>query len=355
MRTLLLAPAVFASEGGIERMMRLYLKALCEIADAEGGEVGLAALNDTPPTSSQPKDYASKSLVKQLAGRGKRLSFSLRFLLLAHRFDLIICGHVNLLPLAAICQKLAPSLRVALVAHGIELWKPWSKSRSKMARRISILAVSEHTRQRVQSACPTLTDQQMHVLPNCLDPLRPETSLPATQTGSIVALTRLSHADRYKGVDQLIEALPLIQKNIPAARLRVIGQGDDRARLEELANRVAPGAVEFTGFLPDDELAHHLGSAQLFALPSRDEGFGLVYLEALALGVPCVAANAGAAPELVVPEVGELAGWGDREALATACCRVMQQNWSRAALQTYSKHFSFEIFRDRLKPLLASI
>ena len=131
------------------------------------------------------------------------------------------------------------------------------------------------------------------VQPNALDPQFEAgvTPTPALEPGVILAVSRLVTADSYKGVDHLIAAIPAIRAAVSGARLRVIGDGNDRPRLEALAAEQPPGGVEFMGRVSDRALREHLASCQLFALPSRSEGFGLVYLEAMANGKPCIAAD----------------------------------------------------------------
>jgi glycosyltransferase involved in cell wall biosynthesis len=108
------------------------------------------------------------------------------------------------------------------------------------------------------------------------------------------------------------------------------------------------GAVEFAGRVDDAALQHHLAGCQLFALPSRGEGFGLVYLEALANGKPCIAANAGGAPEVVDDASGFLVPYGDVPALAAACTAALRRDWNPAVLRARAAAFSYEVFRHRL-------
>ncbi len=114
----------------------------------------------------------------------------------------------------------------------------------------------------------------------------------------ILTVSRLSYADRYKGVEDLIAAMPAIRAAVPAARLRVIGRGDDLPRLQGVARRLGllDHGVEFLGPTDDKAVAAEMGACRLFALPSGREGFGLVFLEAMAQGRPCVGARAAAVP-----------------------------------------------------------
>jgi phosphatidylinositol alpha-1,6-mannosyltransferase len=124
----------------------------------------------------------------------------------------------------------------------------------------------------------------------------------------VLTVARLLRADRYKGVDTLLRAWPAVVEAVPGATLAIVGDGDDRADMEALAEAGGTGpSVRFLGRLSDDALADCYERASLFALPGRvrlgpepeGEGLGLVFLEAAAAGLPVVAGRAGGAVEAV--------------------------------------------------------
>lgn len=353
MRTLLLAPALFSSDGGIERMMRLYLKALCDIATPDDS-VTLATLNDDLRGDGRIAAYSTPVLRHTIAGRRRRIRFSVAVVLAARHCDRVVCGHVNLLPLVRAVRLMNPSLEVHLIAHGVEAWRPWTRAQRRALRaRDRVIAVSEFTRQRVLEQRAGIHPDRTRVVPNALDPNLP-TPAGRRTPGLIVTLSRLSASDRYKGVDHLIETMPTIRTACADARLLVIGDGDDHARLERLAAKRAPGAVEFAGRLPDRLARERLAAAALFALPSRDEGFGLVYVEALSLGIPCVAARSGGASEVVDESVGTLVEYGHTTQLAAACVAALRRTWDPSELRRHASRFSYPMFRDRLSEALNS-
>ncbi len=352
MKTLLLCPALFATHGGIERILRLYLKALCEMA-GDDDRVALAALNDIALTSEQLTPFANAALGPVVCGARKKLRFSLRTLLLARHADRIVCGHVHLLPLVRVARLLNRRLRGYLVAHGIEVWRSYSPAEAaNLTRMERILCVSDFTRREMLRNLPGIDPQKLVVQPNALDPqFSVVPSAPgAVEPGLILAVARLSAAEAYKGIDHLIEALPAIRAAVPHARLRIVGDGDDRPRLEALAQQHGvAAAVEFCGRVSDADLRGHFHACQLFALPSRGEGFGLVYLEAFAHGKPCIAADAGGAPEVIDSSSGLLVPFGAPAALASACIAALQHPWDVAALHARAEIFSFPNFRLRLE------
>ena len=117
---------------------------------------------------------------------------------------------------------------------------------------------------------------------------------------AVLIVGRLSAAERYKGHDQLIAVLPEVRRTLPNSQLIIAGAGDDLSRLRDLARAKDCGsAVLFTGFLEGEALAGLYARCRLFAMPSRGEGFGLVYLEAMRFAKPCIASNVDGGSEVV--------------------------------------------------------
>jgi glycosyltransferase involved in cell wall biosynthesis len=354
-RTLLLAPEIFGSEGGIPRILQIYLKALCELAVPDRG-VRLLALNDALIDSVDLRRCATDRLEHwEVAGRNKA-RFIRAAMRMSHGCDRLICGHVAQLPVAWAARCLNPRLRYYLVAHGIEVWRPFSVAERIALRSAErILCVSDYTRRELLKYCP-LPESRTVVLHNALDPsFEIKNSRPLALADPVILIvTRLCFADRYKGVEHMIEAMPAVRAAIPAARLRIVGRGDDLPRLQALSEKLGLGpAVEFLGFVQDGRMAGEFDSCRLFALPSRKEGFGLVFLEAMARGRPCLGARAGGIPEVISPETGVLVEFGNVPDIARACVAALQRNWNEEAILSQVRNFSYPSFRERLASLLA--
>jgi phosphatidylinositol alpha-1,6-mannosyltransferase len=354
MNTLLLLPALFASDGGIERIVRLYVRAAGELTQP-GGHVDVIVLNDRQSPDTRLDPYRTPALRPPVVCGRRKFAYVWQTLKRARRTDRIICGHVNQLRVAHLARKINPRIETWLVAHGVEVWRPFSPSEQRMlASTDRILCVSDYTRRQLAFHCPGLTEQRMLVQPNALDPQFVASASPHRPPvpGLILAISRLVQADSYKGVDHLISALPTIRQECPEARLRIIGDGNDRARLEQLAEAGGSRpAIEFLGRVSDADLRRQLSECQVFALPSQGEGFGLVYLEALANGKPCIAANAGGAPEVIDAASGYLVPYGDVPALAAACSEALRRNWDPQILRARAAGFTYEVFRQRLAAL----
>ncbi len=359
MNTLLLAPELFTTDSGIPRILRLYLKALCDLAGPDD-HVRFIALNDTSVDSADLRPYSLPDVLERWEACGRDKGRFVRNTLgLSSGIKLIVCGHVAQLPVAWLASRLRPGLRYALVAHGIEAWRPfgfWERRALKGAWRV--LCVSEFTRNEILKNVQ-LDPARVIVLPNALDPnLHPDGIDSAHITTSqpvILAVSRLSASDNYKGIDHLIAAMPAVLAAAPGTKLRIVGRGDDIHRLQNLVreHRV-DAAVEFAGYVDDRQLRHEFARCTVFALPSQKEGFGLVYLEAMSHGKPCIAAQAGGAPEVITPESGLLVPYGDVPALAAACANALSASWDAAAIRACAARFSYPVFLANVKRLLAA-
>jgi glycosyltransferase involved in cell wall biosynthesis len=224
-------------------------------------------------------------------------------------FNAIICGHINLLPVAVLAAWLqgAPLL---LILHGIDAWDPHP---SVLVRKLlpqvdTFVTVSQCTKERFLEWAP-LRPEQGHVIPDCIGldayspgPKRDELldRYDLRDRTILLTLGRLSSDEQYKGHDEILEVLPDLAEEIPDVSYLVCGDGDDRSRLERKAERlgVADRTV-FAGYVPEEEKEDHYRLADAFVMPGRGEGFGIVYLEAMACGVPVVASSADASREAV--------------------------------------------------------
>jgi phosphatidylinositol alpha-1,6-mannosyltransferase len=353
--SLLLAPELFLREGGIARILRLYLKGLCEIS-GDGDRVRFVALNDKDVESSELRRYSDAHLTEWDACNRSKVAFTRAALRLGARSDRIICGHIGQLPVAWAASIIRPKLRYYLVAHGIEVWRPFTiLERAALRRAHRVLCVSEYTRQQVLKHS-RLPPERAVVLFNALDPgLNPTSANPPSKTPPVIlSVSRLSIADNYKGIQHLISAMPAVHVRIPDARLRIVGRGDGMPALQSMVRKLNLNtSVEFAGYRSDAELSMDFDGCRLFALPSKKEGFGLVYLEAMAHGRPCLGARSGGVPEVITADTGILADYGDIEGIAAAIVSALGRNWAIEPLLERARMFSYPVFRGCLATLLS--
>ena len=218
--------------------------------------------------------------------------------------DVLLVGHINLMPVAALAKVIRPGLKIVLFVHGDEVWndpdyrvkRPWDRLCLGLATRVS--AVSAHTSQRVGEVFG-VPEERRRVLPNAVD--RVEMQWPVERPANqILTVTRLASHDRGKHVDALIRAMPGVLAHHPQAVLTVIGDGPLRPELEALASGLGIAhAVDFKGRVDALTLDFAYRNATAFALPSAKEGFGIVFLEAWQRGVPVVTGTEDAAITLV--------------------------------------------------------
>jgi phosphatidylinositol alpha-1,6-mannosyltransferase len=228
----------------------------------------------------------------------------------------------------------------AIFLHGIEAWHPLPPSgRRTLDGAALLIANSHHTAARVRDANPGVGE--IHVCPLALDPdtigiaaAAEERSLRGRGAPLVLMVGRLVAAERYKGHDQVLEAWPAVRARVPAARLCIVGGGDDQERLTGKAAALGlADAVEFTGFVSDEERAALYERAWVFAMPSQGEGFGLVYLEAMARQLPCIGSRQDAAQEIVQDGVtGYLVDQPDISSLAGRLIALLTDEQARHAM-----------------------
>jgi len=243
---------------------------------------------------------------------------------------MVLAAHPNLGLVAQAMRMAAPRMKSIVCAHGVDVWEPlgvlrrWALQHSNL-----ILAPSKDTAEHV-AAEQDVPQERIRVLPWALDPqfeglISPGShpALPANfPTGRVIlSVGRWLATERYKGMDTLITALPRLLTERPEVQLVFVGAGDDRGWLEDLAvakrskpPRAFPDRTDLLG-----NLRRATPRARFFALPSRGEGFGLVYLEAMACGKPVIGGLHGGAPEVIQDGVtGYLVPHGDPIQLATS-------------------------------------
>lgn len=296
MRVLMLVTDAFGGRGGIAKFNRDFITALCTHPRCE-------EVIAIPRLVAEPIGALPSRLTYLVLGPSKR-AFVKTAILSAWRgrpYQLVVCGHLNLLPIAFLLALItrAPLL---LMAFGIEAWKPhWNPVINWLASRpFGVISISELTARRFASWSGFPQGRQ-YILPNAIDlaryrpgskPLHLLQRYRLEGKRVILTLGRLSADERYKGFDEVMEALPEIHKVYPNTVYVVAGEGTDRKRLEQKAQDLGlADSVVFTGFVREEEKLDHYRLADVFAMPSRGEGFGFVFLEAMACGVPVVASR----------------------------------------------------------------
>lgn len=316
----------FGASGGIAQYNRDLLTALSQSAPVE---------RVTVLPRFGHGDAQMPERVTQAAARPHPLRWSAEAarLALSRRFDVIFCGHLNTAPLAAALARLSGA-RIWLQVHGIEAWTaPRSLANRAAAQSTLVTSVSRHTRRQLLGWC-NIAPERVRVLPNTVSsafsrqPRRADLVQRHKLAGKRVILTvgRLASTERYKGHDRLIRALPDIAADVPEAVYLIVGSGPDLPRLAALAQALGvAGRVVFAGQVPADELPDYFALADVFAMPSTGEGFGIVFLEAAASGLPVIAGDAdGSADALADGAIGTLIDPASQDELVRASVAALQ-------------------------------
>ena len=287
------------------------------------------------------------------------------------RAKLVVATHPNLAPVAHVLRLFAPEAKAVVCTHGMEVWEPLSTWRQRALRTADlVLAPTRDTANHVEFE-QEVPRERIRVLPWALDPqfedllktkalLTPPVGFPEGRI--ILTVGRWLAEEQYKGMDTLITALPRLLTEWPELQLVAIGEGDDQAWLEGIAEgRGVRRHVHFLSRLSYPEIAACYAACEVFALPSRGEGFGLVYLEAMACGKPVIGGAHGGAPEVIEDgKTGYLVQHGDVSQLATSLETLLSDAELRTQMgergrERVQREFQFSGFANSLKKMLRDL
>ena len=369
MKLLALVTDAWGGRGGIAKVNRDVLTVLAENPAVDGVTALPRVILETPGPVPAGVDFRT-------AAAGGAAAFLRETARAVSRggYDGVICGHRHLAPLAVLAAARA-GVPWLLVVHGIEGWGPPHREpahgtpfRSRLreaslrwaARRADlVVSVSDLTRRRFSEWMGIPLDRCV-VVPNAVDlsafgpgPKNPELldRYGLRDRTVLLTLARLPNFERYKGVDEILEVLPTLAADVPDVAYLVAGDGDDRGRLEAKATALGlDDRVVFAGYIDEAEKADHYRLADAFVMPGRGEGFGLVYLESLACGVPVVASSRDASREAVLE--GELGEVVDPLDPASVVAGVKAALGRARGVPDRLDHFSLDRFAERWRAVV---
>jgi phosphatidylinositol alpha-1,6-mannosyltransferase len=346
---LLLTPAIDGADG-ISEVSRQTLSALASGLFPPGAVDVWALAGGEPARNTGSRFRSAQGSRARLAG----------WSLSRARADasglLIVVLHLHLAPLAL--PLVVRGARLFVYLQGIESWRRIrARERAALDRATGLIAISRWTAGRFRDAnpgaCAPVHVCHLGVPPTPADPVPPD------RRGYALIVGRLAADERYKGHDALLDCWPEVREQTPAAELLIVGDGDDRGRLESRAAARRLGeAVRFTGRVSDAELAGYYDGAAFFVMPSGGEGFGLAYLEAMRAGKACVAAP-GAAEEIVEDGVtGLVVDPSSPGALPAALVTLFRDpetcaSMGRQGAVRFRERFEQRHFEERLRAVLA--
>jgi phosphatidylinositol alpha-1,6-mannosyltransferase len=365
---LFLTLETFNKTGGLQSASRNLAKALAEISSAKSAAFRLMSLCDA-------KCIADNRYINPTSFKGfnyNRIRFFLAAIYHGLSSKTIVLSHINLVPIAYCLKMLVPDARIILIAHGKEVWadlRPWKNK--FLASRLEIWAVSQFTKDILINK-QGVNGSNIMVLNNCLDPyfnLPSSFSKPAylldryrlEETAPVIfSVSRIAKHERNKGYDEVLECLHGLSLRYPRIKYILAGkmeEAEHRRILRKIDVLNISTQVILPGYISDSELADHYLLSDIFIMPSSKEGFGLVFLEALACGRQVIAGNKdGSLDALRNGELGTLIDPASKKEISEALLAGLQKPRNHAAKELQQKtvmHFNFDRYKSRVNALLS--
>lgn len=351
-RIVLMTPRIGGADG-VSAVSRQYLRVIEQWASDIEARVEVWTLCDEP----RPAGVAER--LEFYSAADSQIAFAARAVR-ASSIDssvLVLVMHLHLLPVTLPLEY--RGARVVTLLHGVEAWKPLRPlQRLALSHGWRTASVSAHTAARFRASNPEFAALPIRVCHSSVGDLVMPARRSISASPYALIVGRMAEEERYKGHDLLLDIWSRVRQIVPGARLVITGDGNDRARLQQKSAALGYGdAVQFTGGVTDEALAALYRDAAMFVMPSRDEGLGLVFLEAMRAGTPCIAAT-GAAEEVIDDGVnGLIVDSADSQALVDAITRLFEDTALRERLgddarRRVMQHFGPDAFAARARDLL---
>jgi len=363
-KILIVLSTLFAIRGGIPRFNKMLCMAIDQLAPELGLSGRVICQDDTH------EDYSAAGSPWQhleFVPGGRRLELVTRSLsyCIRERPAIMLIGLLGMTPLGLLCRPFL-SRGYGYMAHGFEVWDEPRVTRRFAGRHANFaFAVSRHTAASLHRTVG-LSENAIFRLPNTLDPSfegsYPEHACDRRSRRELLTVTRLWVGEEKKGVDLTLQAISRLRKKYPDVFFRIVGSGSDKPRLQQLAQSL--GLEDCTLFeqdLTDGELASRYRDCEIFVLPSGQEGFGIVFLEAMRFAKPCIGGDAGGTPDVVVnDETGYLVPYGEIDAIEQALDSLLgdpdlRRRMGEAGRRRLEEQFTFDRFRERVGGYLSEL
>lgn len=368
-KIILFSLQTFSSTGGIQKMTRTLAHSLYHLSKQQRWDFGLWSVYDS--RYDLMRQYLAP---ENFVGFGRnKLKLGVDTLSKATRSDIVILSHVNLALIGFMIKLLNPRCQVWMVAHGIEVWRPLTLVKKLFVRRYcdKFICVSAFTRDQMMK-WHNADPGKCIVLNNAVDPFikhpeefeKPEYLLNRyslnIENQVLFTLTRLASSEQYKGYEQVIKAVSRLKNRFPGIRYILAGPYDDaeEMRIKELIKvcRVEDNVI-LAGFLEERELADYFLLADLFVLPSKKEGFGIVFIEALTCGLPVICGNAdGSVDAIRNGELGTAINVNDLDELEKTIVTYLETPLTVAKREQLQKtclsYFNEKHYRETLLQLI---
>ncbi|WP_131535911.1 glycosyltransferase family 4 protein [Pedobacter nototheniae] len=365
-KILFLTLNTFSLTGGIEQVCKTFAKTLSDIkAEEKIKSFSILSMYDDEADLKYIEANSFKGY------KGKQISFGLAAVKQGLNANTLILSHIHLLVFARILKKLNPKIRIILLAHGIEIWNNLSTWKKDLLNKIEIWSVSNYTANQLINKI-NISPKNIHVLNNSLDPffdqpkekVKPQLLLKKYNINEtqkvILTVCRLSFSEQYKGYDLVIQSLKDLIKAYPNLLYIMVGKADiaEQDRIDSLIKLCKlEKNVICTGFISDDDLISHYQLADIFIMPSKSEGFGLVYLEAAAYGCSVIAGNKdGSTDALLNGKIGQMVDPENTDAIYQAMLYSLSNPLTLQQIKAQQlltqQHFSYQKYKKNIVKLL---
>lgn len=274
-----------SGNGGVQRLGRQIARALIRYGESHDRDIQLFSyLDGAQETIENHKIYGCS---------GSSVSFISSLLSQVMSIECLVVTHPFLAPVAYSCHLLSGAPYM-VHAHGIEVWTPMNIQRQISIRSAKWVTVSSRDTGRKCRDVQGVRSAKIRVLNPAIDDRFLSHSNELKKKKQVLTVSRLAHADRDKFILESIRAFAQLSEKFHDWSYRIVGDGSQRSRYQNLIERYhQEEKIKLLGRIDDDLLLREYQDASIFLLPSMKEGFGIVYLEALASQTPCIGGSVG--------------------------------------------------------------
>ena len=351
--------STFSTQGGIERFNRSFIYALCK------NSIGPSLFSIYDKEEELDLRYASGSIFYGFNRSRVFTTIVIFFRMLFNRSDVLFVGHLNFAPIVLLLKIIRPQLKMVLIAHGIDVWNQTGFLKKLFIQKVDqIWAVSSFTQEKMMAEYQLPSDK-FKLFPNTFDPFidfSTDISHDLKQrygiekgTNVVLTICRISSSESYKGYDRVVKAISLMQTTNLCYVLAGKYDEAEKERVLKIAEEYGVSdRLIFTSFIEEDELISHYKMSDVFIMPSINEGFGIVFLEAIACGISAIGGNLdGSRDALANGKLGVLIDPLSEKQIAEALDTALANQSDGVNLsEEMQKVYGFEAFAKRQRDYL---
>ncbi len=354
----LIAPEV-CTRGGIQSFMLRIAEVIAELVqDNKAARGYCVSLNDS---TDMLRHHPVMPAAVNVWGADRSKLKLIAYALVGMPFtDILFVGHVGQAPVAYLLKKLGQVRSYYVILHGIEAWNRIAfLKRHALSGADAIIATTRFTAEE----CARLNNipaDHFQIIPLCADErsIAPSANFRLNGEFKLLCVARQDTTERYKGFEQIFHAIVLLKPYHRRIHLNLVGSGDDQSRLKSVANKLGlQSQITFWGTLSDEDLSAAYEDCDVYVMPSKKEGFGIVFLEAMRHGKPCIGGNHGGTPDVIEHgRSGYLVEYEDVSMLAKDISKLAEDASLRRSMGATGREmvkgkFSSHCFREQYKQL----